>query len=257
MISVNNLSASYGKGHVIKDINMHINKGEIVSIIGPNGCGKSTLLKCLGKQLPYSGSIRLFDVPISQIPGKEYAKKVSYLKQSRDTPAITAESLVLHGRFPYMGFPRKLTDKDVDIAKAAMEKTGVLELRHKMLYELSGGECQKVYLAMALAQDSDILLLDEPTTYLDICYQLEFYALLKQLRLEGKTIVAILHDINSALQISDTVCLMNDGEITFYGVGQKLLQTNRLESVFGVKVSSVVIDDSIHIVFNDKGHRER
>ncbi len=250
MIKVSGLFAGYDKESIIKDITFEITKGTITSIIGPNGCGKSTLLKCLAKQLNYSqGEILLSGKPINDIPLKSFAQKVSYLKQWRDVPSITVESLVLHGRFPYMGFPRRQSEEDVDVAREAMVRAGVWKLRHKLLSQLSGGECQKAFLAMALAQSSEVLLLDEPTTYLDISYQLEFLKLIDELKGEGKTIVVVLHDINSAVQISDEIILMNKGKRIFSGSPERLLDTGDIDSVFGIKSASVNIEGRRYVFF--------
>lgn len=254
MIKIENLYAGYTKDKaIIKDINLEAEKGTVTTIVGPNGCGKSTLLKCMAKQLPpMSGSIMLEGQPVFDIKAKEFAKKLSYLKQAQNIPAISAENLVLHGRFPYMGFPRKLDESDRNIVRNAMLKTGVLEQRHKMLHELSGGECQKVYLAMALAQCSQVLLLDEPTTHLDISYQLELLSLITELKKEGKTIITVLHDINSAIQISDKIYLMNKGEVAYSGTGSDMLSSNIIDEVFNVSADSVTIKGQKQVFFKKK-----
>ncbi len=240
MIDITNLSAGYGQQTVINNISLCIKEGEIVAIIGPNGSGKSTLLKCIARQIKHtSGSIAVAGSPVEGYSPKEFARVVSYLKQSRDIPAVTAEDLTLHGRYPYMGFPRKLTEWDIAIAKNAMKRVGVWELRHKELSALSGGECQKVYLAMTLTQDARVMLLDEPTTYLDIKHQFELLKLISELKADGKTVVTVLHDINSAVQISDKVCVMRGGEVAFYGSPFDLLKTNVISDVFGVKLSHI------------------
>ncbi len=250
MINITNLTAGYGNRPVLSGLNLHIAAGEITTVIGPNGSGKSTLIKCLARQLPRAGGeITVCGRSIDTYTPKEYAKRVSYLKQARDIPMISVESLVLHGRFPYMGFPRKYTDEDRARAKNAMYRVGILELRHKELSELSGGECQKVYLAMVLAQDADLLLLDEPTTYLDVSHQLEFLRLLKELKGEGKTIVPILHDINGALQISDYLCVMNGGKVAFFGTPSELTASKIIDKVFGVEPASVTVGKNLFLTF--------
>ncbi len=240
MINISNLTAGYGKQPVIKNISLHIEKGRITTIIGPNGSGKSTLLKCIARQIKRTGGdISVSGQPIDTYSPKEFAKRISYLRQTRDVPMISAESLVLHGRFPYMGFPRKLDGHDKSIAKNAMLRVGVWDIRDKELPELSGGECQKVYLAMTLAQGAEALLLDEPTTYLDIKYQLQLLRLLCELKADGKTIVTVLHDINSALQICDNICVINHGEVAFFGAPGELVRSGIIAEVFGVKVTPV------------------
>lgn len=238
MIDITNLSADYGREPVLQHVNLHVAAGCITTIIGPNGCGKSTLLKCIARQMKRAGGeITLRGTPIDTFAPKELAKHISYLKQSREVPVIPVENFVMHGRFPYLGFPRKLTEQDKLIARRAMEKTGVWDLRHQELPELSGGQCQKVYLAMTLAQSAEVLLLDEPTTYLDIKHQLELLDLMCRLRSEGQTMVAVLHDINSAVRISDAICVIDRGRVAFFGTPAALLETDIISRVFGVQVT--------------------
>lgn len=240
MIDVKQLCAGYGKQPVLDHVSVHIPKGSITAVIGPNGSGKSTLLKCMARQMKHtSGEITVSGKALDAFSPKELARQVSYLKQSRDVPTISAHSMVLHGRFPYLGFPRKLTEDDRQAARLAMEKVGVWGLRHKELTELSGGECQKVYLAMTLAQSADALLLDEPTTYLDIRHQLEVLALLGLLRQDGQTVVAVLHDLDSAVRVADAVCVMQSGAVAFFGTPNELLNTNVIETVFGVRATTL------------------
>ena len=251
MLDIRGVSAGYGNVPVIRDINLHMRQGEIYCFIGPNGSGKSTLLGCIAGQIRLlAGNIYLQGEAISGIPAKEYAKKVAYLRQIRDMPVISVENLVLYGRYPYLRFPRKLTDHDRELAKSAMIKTGIWELRHKMLNGLSGGECQKAYIAMALAQDTGVLLLDEPAAFLDICSQLELMALICQLRNEGKTIIMALHDIAEAVRMADTICLLSRGEIAFAGAPADLLESRRIDDVYGVTVSSAVVGGTRRLFFD-------
>lgn len=250
MISINNLTVAYKNSVVLHNINLQIESEKITTIIGPNGSGKSTLIKCLSKQLdPQNGDIAVAGKPINLYSPKEYAKRVSYLKQHRDIPMISVERLVLHGRFPHMGFPRKYTDEDRILAEKAMKQTGVWHLRHKDLCNISGGECQKVYLAMILAQNTDILLLDEPSTYLDIRYQIDLLHLLWDLRNEGKTIITVLHDINSAVQISDYVCVLNKGEKVFFGSPTEMVESQIINNVFGVQLTTIPVDNKFIVSF--------
>lgn len=247
-ISIKNISAGYGNKAFLQNISQEIFLGETTVILGPNGCGKSTLLKCIARQLPLmKGEISLCGTDIQRIKPKDYAQQLSYLKQNREFPSISAESLVLHGRFPYLGFPRQYSEKDKRIAKEAMLKTGVWDLRHKLVSELSGGECQKVYLAMALAQSTEILLLDEPTTFLDIQVQLEFLSLLKALKKDGKTILLVLHDLNAALKISDRLLLMKEGAIVSDGKPEALLESGAIDQVFQIRTKLVRLDGELQV----------
>ena len=247
MIELIDVSGGYNGLKKLDNINIKINKGTITSIIGPNGCGKTTLLKVAsGLITPYSGEILLNDIPINNIKKKEFAKSVSILPQTRNIPNIIVSSLVMHGRFPYLGFSRKLSSHDREKVEYAMELTGVIKFRNKNLLELSGGERQKVYIAMIVAQDTDIIFLDEPTTYLDINQQFQVINLIKKLNEKGKTIVIVLHDIVQALTHSDKICVMNKGEIRSYGSPKEILEKKIINEVFGINCKRVNIQETCY-----------
>lgn len=254
MISLQQIYAGYGDRHVIEALSLDIAEHSITCIIGPNGCGKSTLLKCIARQLNISGGrIELAGRDMSSFSQNEFARRVAYLRQHRDTPTITAGSLVLHGRFPYLGYPRRFSTEDKKITQHAMEQVGVWAFRDKLLTELSGGECQKVYIAMALAQDTDVLLLDEPTTFLDIKYQLEIMELLLRLKKQGKTVVVVLHDIEQAVNVADMVCLMEHGRAVFFGEPSVLLESGEIGRVFGLDVSFSQAEGRVRVGFSLRG----
>ncbi|NMA65426.1 MAG: ABC transporter ATP-binding protein [Clostridiaceae bacterium] len=180
MIKLSNISAGYNKIEIIKNINISLEEGSITSIIGKNGCGKTTLLKTASNLLkPFSGQITVNGKDISTIPNKELAKKLSFLPQLRAVPNITVYNLVMHGRYPYLGFSRTPQKEDKIIVEKAIESMNLGEYINKNIQELSGGQRQKVYIAMILAQNTDIIFLDEPTTYLDINHQLEILEIIK------------------------------------------------------------------------------
>lgn len=218
MISLKNLSIGYGKKIILDNLNLNLDKGELVSILGVNGSGKSTLIKTIvGLNQPLGGEIIIDGVNQKDLTSRDRAKKISYLSQSRNTPEITARKMVLHGRFPYLGYPRKYTDEDEEIADEALKAVGAYELRNRSVTTLSGGERQRVYLAMALAQQTDYVLMDEPTTYLDIKYQLEMTKLSQKLAKEGKCVVSVTHDLHLALKFSDRIIMFKDKKIFFDG----------------------------------------
>jgi ABC-type cobalamin/Fe3+-siderophores transport system ATPase subunit len=252
LIDIKNLTAGYDNKIILNNVSCKIENNKTTTIIGPNGSGKSTLIKCIAKQLkPFSGEVFLDGTNILTIKPKEFAKKIAYLKQSRDASSVTVQTLVSHGRFPHMGFPRKMTVKDKQIVRDAMQKTGIEKFKDKELCELSGGECQKVYLAMTLAQEANTIILDEPTTYLDIKHQLEVLKIISQLKQEGKTVISVLHDINSALQISDNVIILNKGEVTFCDSPQALINTNIIDDAFDIKTQIIEIpNNNILLRFN-------
>lgn len=237
MIEIKNLYAGYGKKEILKNINLSFEKGEIVSIIGPNGSGKSTLVQCCAGILkPSAGEIIIDGKSLSDYKEKSLARTVSYLPQINSVSAITVRSLVMHGRFPYLGYPRRYSREDIEIAEKAMAAAGISRIADKSLSELSGGQQQKAHIAMRLAQNTEYIFFDEPTTYLDIKYQLEFAELMKKLRDSGKAVIAVLHDINTAFACSDKTALLNGGELAFFGTPEKAAESGEIEKVFGVKL---------------------
>ncbi|NLJ96217.1 MAG: ABC transporter ATP-binding protein [Clostridiales bacterium] len=244
MVKLTNISAGYNKIEIIKNINITFEEGSITSIIGKNGCGKTTLLRTASNLLkPFGGDITIRGKDISRIPDKELAKKVSFLPQFRSVPNITVYNMVMHGRFPYLGLSRTPQKHDREFVERAIENMGLNQYIYKNINELSGGQRQKVYFAMILSQDTDIIFLDEPTTYLDINYQLEILEIVKKLKQLGKTIVMVLHDLNNALSYSDKVCLMNNGEIAIYDTPQAIYDSKEIDNIFKVSSSQVYVGE--------------
>lgn len=245
MLRLDKVSAGYMGLNIIEDISLSFEKGKIISIIGKNGCGKTTLLKTASRLLkPYSGDILLDGKSIFNMASKEVAKHISYLPQNRDVPSIKAYDLVMHGRFPYLGFPRIPTSEDKRIVEDAIERLGITDYKDKNIRDLSGGERQKVYIGMILAQDTDLIFLDEPTTYLDINHQLEILEMVKGLKKMGKTIVMVIHDLNSALTYSDKVCLMDKGEIVIYDSPKAVYESKLIEKVFKIKCEEISLSNA-------------
>jgi ABC-type cobalamin/Fe3+-siderophores transport system ATPase subunit len=250
MIKLNNITAGYNKVEIIKNINISFEEGSITSIAGKNGCGKTTLLKTASNLLkPFGGEVTISGRDISSIPNKELAKKVSFLPQLRTVPNITVYNLVMHGRYPYLGFSRTPQKKDKEIVERAIEKMGLNEYIYKNIQELSGGQRQKVYIAMVLAQDTDIIFLDEPTTYLDINHQLEILEIIKNLKKMGKTIVMVLHDLSSALSYSDKICLMENGEVAIYDTPQAVFESKEIDRIFKVSSEQVLVENEALIQY--------
>lgn len=243
MIRLKDINAGYKGIRIIKDINISFEDGSITSIIGKNGCGKTTLLKTASNLLkPFSGDVLLNGESIYNISSKNLARKISFLPQIRNVPNISVYNLVMHGRFPYLGFPRIPQTEDKAIVENALEKLEIKRHRNKNLKELSGGERQKVYIAMVLAQDTDYIFLDEPTTYLDINHQLEILDIIKELKAMGKTVIMVIHDLNSALTYSDRVCLIDKGKIVIHDTPKAVYNSGEIEKVFQVKCDEVYID---------------
>lgn len=237
LIEAKNLCVSYDKKEVVHKINMHVKKGEVLSIVGPNGCGKSTVLKALTRLMKPSGGEILFDGKLmKKTPTKELAKRLAVLPQIRKTPEdFDVEMLIRYGRYPHGNFSGKLNDEDKRIIKWALSQTGMTHHRHKKLTQLSGGERQRAWIAMALAQKTDIIVLDEPTTFLDLAHQLEVLELVKSLNeKENVTILLVLHDLNQAIRYSDRVYVMKRGHIVAEGTPEEVISSDRLRSVFNI-----------------------
>lgn len=251
MMKLLNVCAGYDDRDTLHDISLHFAPGRIYTVVGKNGCGKSTLLKSCAALLPLSrGSIQINNRELSLLEPRERAQMLSYLPQVHAAPGISVQRMVEHGCYPRLSRPRKLTDTDHDAVQRAMERMDILPLCRKSVKELSGGECQRVYMAMQLAQDSGLLLLDEPTTYMDIEYQLKLMSLLQELRAEGKCIVMVLHDLHQALKYSDDIIAMETGRIAGTASPEEAIASGLLERIFNVRIE----DENGHIRIGTKNH---
>lgn len=251
MLEFKNVDVSVGKTPILKNISVSFEPGEITSIIGPNGCGKTTLLQTLnGLSTVTSGQVLLDGEAFLDLPFRERAKRLSFLSQFRDSaPNISVKGLVEHGRFPYMGFSRKMRKEDKDAVLSALEFTSVYEYRNQMVNELSGGLQQRVYLAMQLAQNSPYMVMDEPMNHLDFPGQRELYQFIKELKNKGKTIILVLHDLNHALQISDALVIMKDRKVIDTGTPGECLQSGIIKEVFECEIHEVRMNGSSQYVF--------
>ena len=237
MIELRHLRAGYPGRTVLEDVSLEFRPGQVLAVLGPNGCGKSTLLRTANGLLSKLGGEVLADsVPLGSLSAREIAQKAAYLPQSRATPNITAGRMVLHGRFPYLSYPRRYRAEDHAMVRRALDWVGASELADRTLAELSGGQRQKVYLAMALAQDTETVLMDEPTTYLDVSCQLEVMALARRLAEEGRAVVMVLHDLTLALRYAHRAALLSGGRLCRVGSPEELLAGGELERVMGVRL---------------------
>lgn len=237
-IEIKNLQAAYEDRVVIPCANLTIPEEKITMMIGQNGCGKSTLLKSIARIIPIKkGEIFLDGISTKSISSKMLAKKLAVLPQSPIVPeGITVKNLVGFGRFPYQKALSGLTKEDYEIIEWAMNKTGVYELRERKVEELSGGQRQRVWISLALAQRTEILLLDEPTTYLDMAHQLEILELLQKLNEEEKTtIVVVIHELNHASKFADYVVGMKQGEILFKGAPKDVICEENLRELYDIE----------------------
>jgi iron complex transport system ATP-binding protein len=245
-LSAENLAVGYDQREIIHDLSVRIPTGKITVIVGANACGKSTLLKTLARLLkPSKGKVLLDGKSIQQIPTREVALKLGLLPQSPTAPeGITVADLVGRGRYPRQGWIRQWTKADDEAIADAMTSTDVLEIADRPIDELSGGQRQRVWIAMALAQETDILLLDEPTTFLDLTHQFEVLDLLVDLnKRDERTIVLVLHDLNQACRFGDHLIAMKDGAIVCEGNPSEVITEQVVQDVFGLAVK--VIPDPV------------
>lgn len=244
MIKIKNLTAGYHGKTIVQDVTMDFVPGEVLVFLGPNGSGKSTLLKAsLGLIPSMGGEILYDDVDMKTMKRKEIARKAAFLTQSRNTPSIQALRMVLHGRFPYLSYPRRYGKEDYAIARNAMDMTGSRRYEERNVNELSGGQRQGVYLAMALAQDTETIFMDEPTTYLDINRQLQIMETARSLANEGKAVVLVLHDISLAMRGADRIAVFGDGKLQTCDVPESVYESGVLDKVFDVNVRCVDTPD--------------
>ena len=235
MFELQHVPVGYDAQPVLRDVSFTAQDGQITALVGTNGCGKTTLLKAIARQLPLQqGQILLQGRSIQSFDRKEFARAAAFMPQVRNIPEITVRGLVSHGRFPYLGLSRQMTTKDRAAVEKAMQVTGVARWADRDLRELSGGERQRVYLAMALAQGGDTILLDEPTTYLDVAAQFELLELLQGLAGQGKAVLLVLHDLAQALQYSDRVAVLAQGKLAAFDTPANLFSSRILDGIFGV-----------------------
>ncbi|EHI70775.1 ABC transporter ATP-binding protein [Streptococcus ictaluri] len=250
-LSLDKVSFSYGGIKVIDQLTLDIIEGQITTILGANGCGKSTLLGLLSKGLmPQEGDIFLKGKTISHMGLKVFAKQVAMVHQNQQPIAdMTVYDMVAMGRFPYQRFFQRDKGKDDDAINWALEVTGLANLAYRCLQDLSGGERQRVWIARALAQKAPILILDEPTTYLDVKYQLEILTLIKKINQDcGMTIIMVLHDINHALAVSDTIVGLKEGKVYGQGSVETVIDEAFIETIFGVYLPLVTIDGKPYLM---------
>lgn len=241
-IDTQGLKLAYEGNLVVSHLNLSIPERQITSLIGPNGCGKSTILKAIGRILkPQKGVILLHGDDICSLPTREVAKKMSILPQTPIAPAgLTVWELVSYGRFPRRERFGKLKSEDYDIISWALDVTGISDLETAAVDNLSGGQRQRVWIAMAIAQQTDLILLDEPTTYLDMACQLEVLELLEQLNRERNcTIAMVLHDLNLASRFSDFLVAIRNGNIVAQGTPEEIMTPQVLRETFGIDAEIV------------------
>lgn len=245
VITCKKLMVDYGGEPIVKSLNLSLPKNKITSIIGPNGCGKSTLLKALSNIHSYQGQVLIDERDIQDFTRKKLAQILAMLPQKPEsTNGLTVEELVTYGRHPYASRFGSYSQVDYDMINWALEVTGLDLYKKRDINTLSGGQKQRVWIALCLAQDTDIIFLDEPTTYLDIAHQLEILEILEMLKIKfNKTIVMVLHDLNQASKYSDYIIALKDGHVVEEGDSQTVICERVLSELFGIK-AKIVKDES-------------
>ncbi|BDH46899.1 ferric enterobactin transport ATP-binding protein FepC [Salmonella enterica subsp. enterica serovar Choleraesuis] len=241
-----NLTLGYGTHLVAQELNVTIPDGHFTAIIGPNGCGKSTLLRTLSRLMkPLCGKVLLDGEQIQRFATKEVAKRVGLLAQNASAPGdITVQELVSRGRYPHQPLFTRWRKEDETAVQRAMQATGISQLATQSVDTLSGGQRQRAWIAMVLAQETAIMLLDEPTTWLDISHQIDLLELLKELNLErGYTLAAVLHDLNQACRYASHIIALREGKIVAEGAPQEIVTAELIEEVYGLRC--MIIDDPV------------
>jgi len=247
MLEIRSLSGGYPGKEILHDVSMTVPQGKITALLGPNGCGKSTLLKMLcGILSPNRGEVLFCREDILALPQNRLAQKVAYLAQDKPVPDICVQRMVLHGRFPFLSYPRRYRKQDYAVVEQVLAQMGISELANMAMNQLSGGQRQQVYIAMALAQETPIILLDEPTTYLDIHHQLRLMRQARELTVQGKTVLMIIHDLSHALEMADQIVLMDHGEIVIQGTPDHIYESGHLDKVFRVRLNRLETPNGWH-----------
>lgn len=263
LIHIENLSLSYDSDIIIvHELNLHIQQGTITALVGPNGCGKSTLLRGLSRLLkPVNGNVHLDGRDIHAMKAKDLAKQLGILPQSPTAPeGLTVHELVAQGRYPHQNWFQQWSREDERIVEDALVTTNLTMLADRPVDTLSGGQRQRAWIAMALAQQTDVLLLDEPTTYLDLAYQMDVLDLLDDLNAQGRTIVMVLHDLNQAARYADTIVALRGGQIVAQGIPEQVMTRENILQVFGLKaevVSDPITGTPMCVPIGRRGQRRR
>ncbi len=233
-LSAETVTLRYEARVISRDLSLIVPDRSFTVVVGPNACGKSTLLRALSRLLPpESGRVVLDGKAIHELPSREVARRLGLLPQSPIAPdGITVADLVARGRFPHQSFLRQWSPEDETAVRAALSDTGTLDLANRPVAELSGGQRQRVWIAMALAQETPILLLDEPTTFLDIVHQVDLLELLARLNREGRTVVAVLHELNLAFRYATHLIAMRDGQVLAEGAPGQIVTEDLMREVF-------------------------
>lgn len=250
-MEIRHLNFSYGKKTILYDLSLSFEKGKITTLLGANGSGKTTLFKLCTRNLrPKRGLIMLDDENIFHLQRRDFAKKVAIVhQQNRVTGTITVRELVSYGRTPHIKMMQQATKEDDEAIDWSLEVTNLKEIADEQVVSLSGGQRQRVWIAMALAQKSEMIFLDEPTTYLDVRYQVELLELIRSLNRDfGLSIVMVLHDINQALQYSDHLVGLKNGKLLFYGKPEEVITQENISSLYQIPLRTTMFEGKPYVV---------
>ena len=236
LLSVDHVSVQLDGQTILRDIDFSLSAGTWVGLIGPNGSGKTTLLRAIGALVSFEGEIVLDGTPVEALPAQERARKLAYVRQAPSlTFDFTVEELVLLGRAPHRGWMQSYQAEDRDRVRAALARVDLAGFAGRSVLSLSGGELQRVFLAQALVQEADLLLLDEPTSHLDVHYQFAFMEQVRALIAEGRTVLTVFHDLELAAQHAERLLVLRDGRLVADGPPENVLTPDRIADVFGMK----------------------
>ena len=237
LLSTEGVSARYNENEVLHKVSVSFKGSKITAVIGPNGSGKSTLLKTLIGLVPKTEGMIIFEgVSLDKLSASAVARKIAYLPQIKSIPDLSVRTMVLHGRFSHLSYPRRYRSEDIKAAEEALRTVGIEDLAEKKVASLSGGTVQLVFLAMALAQNSPVILMDEPASFLDIAHQIKLMELCKTLARDGKAIIMVMHDIPMTLKYADEIAVISEGRIAVTGTPLRVFESGILDKVFGVTV---------------------
>lgn len=255
-----NLALGYRRDRVVHDVSLQLRPGVVTALIGPNGSGKSTVLRALARLHPVDGgTVHVGDAESRALTAREFARTVAMLSQSRPHPSgLEIRDVVAFGRHPHRGRFSGVSDADRAAIDSALALAGLVEMAHRAVDELSGGELQRVWLATCLAQDTGILLLDEPTNHLDLRYQIETLDLVRDLADRGTALGVVLHDLGHAASVADEVILLHNGRVRASGLPAEVLTSENLSEVYGLHIDTVVDEDTGHVRVLPRGrHQQR
>ncbi len=244
LLSAEGISSGYGGKKILDNISLRFESSKVTVIVGPNGCGKSTLLKTLIRLIPLtSGRVIADGKDTEKMTSPELARIVAYLPQKKNIPDLTVMTMVLHGRFAHLSYPRRYRKEDISIAEEALKTVELSELSEENISNLSGGTQQRVFLAMALAQSAPVILMDEPTSFMDISYRKKFMELSRRLADSEKAVVMVLHDLPAALKYADNIIVISDGSVAACGTSEEIFQCGILDRVFGITMKRTLIEN--------------